>query len=86
MKVSGWAITAGLGAAAGAVAVMMMPSITVTGRAKDKNHFPPTMKLINSRYRAMAAKSQGIKITGLGFRNHRGRNSRMYPKTKLEDT
>lgn len=25
MKVSGWAITAGLGAAAGAVAVMMMP-------------------------------------------------------------
>ena len=25
MKISGWAITAGLGAAAGAVAVMMMP-------------------------------------------------------------
>lgn len=25
MKLSGWAITAGLGAAAGAVAVMMMP-------------------------------------------------------------
>ena len=25
MKMSGWAITAGLGAAAGAVAVMMMP-------------------------------------------------------------
>ena len=40
MKLSGWAITAGLGAAAGAVAVMMMPRTNparqLAAKAADK--------------------------------------------------
>ena len=36
MKVTGWAITLGLGAAAGAVAVMMMPKTNPTRRLAAK--------------------------------------------------
>ena len=36
MKLSGWAITAGLGAAAGAVAVMMMPKNNPTRKLAAK--------------------------------------------------
>ena len=36
MKLTGWAITAGLGAAAGAVAVLMMPRTNPTRRIAAK--------------------------------------------------
>jgi len=36
MKVKGWAITAGVGAAAGAVAVLMMPKTNPTRRLAAK--------------------------------------------------
>lgn len=36
MKLTGWAITAGLSAAAGAVAIMMMPKTNVTRKLATK--------------------------------------------------
>ncbi len=36
MKLTGWAVTMGIGAAAGAVAVLMMPKNNITRRLADK--------------------------------------------------
>jgi hypothetical protein len=44
-----------------------MQRLTVIGSAKLKNHVPPVAILIYSKYRAVAAKLQGTKITGCGF-------------------
>ena len=57
-----------------ATAVVTMAHIpAVTGRAKGRYQFPPVAKLIYKTYRAVVANPTGTKITGLGFRNHKGR-------------
>ena len=61
--------------------VTIRPTLTVTGSAKLKYHLPPVSRLISSKYSADAAKSQGTKITGLGFRNQIGSASTTYAST-----
>ena len=65
---------------------MINPVAAVTGSAKEKNQLPPVARLIYSKYKAAAAKSQGAKMKGLGVRNQRGRARTIYARTRAPAT